>query len=226
MDRRLNEELDNEAGESTVFLRNAGANVRGVAESIKRLVNDRTVDKVVVRTHTDCGAMKFVKAALAKETKPSSENYKRLVRQFEGMLTDDLDNTNTDVQLSAIRDLAVDEDLDVSVDASIIDLSKLNLHTGSKHVLAIVLGRQAVAYAEASRQLGVLEDDTYFIQALSFDEVLPDIDIAVSALGLNDIRFVSVGGAMHDEIDEAIAELKRQPFFSDKLSVNVAEVKQ
>lgn len=223
MDRRLNDELDKEAGDGTVFLRNAGANIAGAADSIKMYVEEGGVGSIVIRTHTDCGAMKFVKAALEKQLEPSTENYSRLVRQFEGLDTKNLDEINTDVQLSAMRDLAIGSDLDVSVDASSIDLSKLQLHEDGHHVLSVILGSQKVRYADVSAQMGVGPNDSYFLQALSFNELLPDLDIAVSVLGLHDIRFVSVDGQMHDEINSAIEKLKTMPFYSGALSIGIAE---
>lgn len=225
MDRRLNNELDREADDDTVFLRNAGANIAGMVDSIKRYVKESGIDSVTIRTHTDCGAMKFVKAALAKELKPSAENYSRLVRQFEGSDVGNLDDANTDVQLSAMYNLAVEDDLDVGVDGSMIDLSKLQLNADGRHVLSVILGKQKVRYADVSEQMGVGPNDSYFLQAPAFDELLPDIDIAVSVLNLSDIRFISVDGAMKDEISRAAASLRSQPFFSDRLSISAVDVR-
>ena len=79
------------------------------------------------------------------------ENYERLVSTFEGLGVENLDEVNTDVQLSATRSLAIRSSLGIGADASMIGLSKLQLRADGRHVLSVVLGNQKVSYADISR---------------------------------------------------------------------------
>ena len=207
-----------------ISLRKAGANIAGVVDSIKKYVEEGAVDSITIRTHTDCGAMMFVKAARLKKINPSQENYERLVSKFIGLGTENLDEADRGVQLSAMRNLAIRSGLGIGIDASMIDLSKLQLHENGRHVLSVVLGNQKVSYADVSRQMGVGPNDSYFLQSLSFDELLPDLDMAVSTLGLHDIRFISVDGFMRKEISSVMEELKVQPFCSSSIRMAVVEM--
>ncbi|MFP3215602.1 MAG: carbonic anhydrase, partial [Candidatus Micrarchaeota archaeon] len=65
MDRRLNEYLDSLNDGNTIFLRNAGANLYAVKNTIDTLLNNENITEIKVITHTDCGAMKSVAAALS-----------------------------------------------------------------------------------------------------------------------------------------------------------------
>lgn len=61
MDRRLNGYLDQLNDGDIIFIRNAGANVNSLRETLKYI---RDAEEILVLQHTDCGAMGVVHRAL------------------------------------------------------------------------------------------------------------------------------------------------------------------
>jgi carbonic anhydrase len=64
MDRRLNRYLDELNDGDTIFVRNAGANIGSLRDTLRHLIK---ADEIIVLPHTDCGAMGVVQRALSGE---------------------------------------------------------------------------------------------------------------------------------------------------------------
>src|SRR5271157_2170598 len=86
MDRRLNSFLDNMTAQhhdgNFVIVRNAGANYKGLEESISSIVNEQKIRKILWYTHDNCGACATVYKAFKHEIEVSHEVSEILVDQF------------------------------------------------------------------------------------------------------------------------------------------------
>jgi len=107
MDRRLNGYLDSLNDGNTIFLRNAGANLYAVGNTIEALLNNENITELKVVTHTDCGAMKSVAAALSGELKLDLAR-EVLVDKFRGekfATVEELERINTELQKKAVDEI-------------------------------------------------------------------------------------------------------------------------
>ncbi len=216
MDRRLNGFIDeNYANDHTYVLRNAGANVHTLEESIRQIVENEPIKRIVLLPHTshsvdgiregDCGAMKFTWAAIKDGMKVSGAVEEGLIEQFRGRefgSIHELERVNGNAQVTALTKL-LQEELGKPRDAAnphqttsmpIIDLkgvdtSKLAVADDKDH--ALVLARPStLTYEHTFERIRAAGHDigmgsTYVIQATSIGIVTPDIEIAALALHLD-----------------------------------------
>lgn len=218
MDRRLSRDpLDSLYNDGrTLFLRNSGANAATALNTIKALSIVHPIKSIVIATHTDCGAMGYVTKAVAGEVAPSERIEKALVSQFRrhGFNgRDDLErNVNGELQKAAIEPYA--KRIGAKVEVNLIEMKDIEVpeHEG-KHLLTITLPT-ATRYAD---MLSRYKDkpsmfDSYFIQANSVQDMLPDIDLAVSALHIHDVRFLSEGSRQDWQLKDGVRFLNGQQF--------------
>lgn len=219
MDRRLSSFLDLTYNDGkTVFVRNAGANITTALNTIKQLSIEFPVKEIVLVPHTDCGAMGLVAAAIAgKAVSPQVEEC--LVAQFRNRQFSDRDelekNVNGRIQKAAIGPFA--KSIGAKVEVALVDLLGLDIPKDSgRHLLSITKPsptkyRDFISrYSDAP---GIF--DSYFIQANGIKDVLPDIEIAASALHIHDIRLVSES-SLHDVIiANDVKVLKQQNYLEE-----------
>jgi hypothetical protein len=175
MDRRLHGKLDAFNDGETFFLRNAGANVFGLKETLRQLVNSNNISAIKVMPHTDCGAMKLVSSVIKDGAKVDAEIDKMLVEQFKHMKfssRDELERANLEIQLKHLKDMFPG----INVAGDLIDIKDIeDKAKGHSHVLYIAKP-STKPYSE------IIEENpfnTYVVQALSREELYPDIKIAV-----------------------------------------------
>ena len=217
MDRRLSSFLDETYNDGrTVFVRNAGANMATVVNTVKQLSIEFPIKKIVIAPHTDCGAMGIVDSAVHANAKASQAIENSLVAQFRKLGFDSRkaleERLNGSVQRDAIASFA--KSIGAEVDVSLIDLGRLDLpaHSG-KHILTITKPT-ATSYFELLKRFGegVGMFDSYFIQAKGMRDVLPDIEVAVSALHISDVRLLSESDSGNSIMDSDLALLKKQEY--------------
>lgn len=219
MDRRLSAFLDSEYNDgSTVFVRNAGANVLTVLNTVKQLSIEHPIKSIVIAPHTDCGAMGLVEAAINGRAKTSAQIDKYLVSQFKVNRFADRkeleSRINCDVQAASISPFA--RSIGASLDIRLIDLSNLDIlaDTG-RHILTLVKPSKTM-YLDLIRRYSdnVGMFDSYFIQARGIRDVLPDIEIAATALHISDIRLISESKLNNAIMDSDVNVLKSQDYLA------------
>jgi len=123
MDRRLNKYLeDNYFDENTIFIRNAGANISSLKDTLARIPLNE-VQEIIIVTHTDCGAMKVVSNFLNLGSYPKI--LEPLISPFihlKGASQEKLENINLEIQINLIKRLT-----NVKVTGEIVDVKKLNI---------------------------------------------------------------------------------------------------
>lgn len=196
MDRRLSKYLEDKYNDGeTLFIRNAGASLHTLINTVKQLAITSPIKKIVIAPHTDCGAMGLVFNTIHGTTVPSPEVEKALVSRYRGQKFNDrkeLENINVDLQRSVLAAFA--QTIGAEVETDLVEMSKLDIpqHEG-EHILTLTKP-SATRYSQMiSRfrdgKIGMF--DSYFIQARGVRDVLPDIEIAVTALHIKDVRLLS-----------------------------------
>lgn len=213
MDRRLNGYVDERNDGKTIILRNAGANVKGLAESINSLLNNENVDSVEVITHTDCGAMKVAFATLHEGEKASDAISENLVEQFSKQNfanLEELELLNEKTQNEGIKKIA--EERGVQHKSELLDISKLNAPAGDNEHKLFIMKPTSKKYSELI--VGSELDSAYIIEAMSIDEVMSDIEIAVKNLGIGGLVFVANGSKEYRQVSIDASRLGMKPFMS------------
>ncbi len=212
MDRRLNGYVDEHNDGSMLVLRNAGANVRGLLESINSILNEKNIKSIEVLTHTDCGAMKVAFSSLHDGEKVSDAVSANLVKQFSNndfTSREELEKINEKMQEEAVRKIA--EERGVQYKSELLDIPKTDLHNdehGQGHKL-FVMKPTHKKYAEVIK--GNLSN-AYIVEAMKIDEVVSDIEIAVKSLGIKDIIFVAEGASEYRQVSTDANRLSMEPF--------------
>lgn len=213
MDRRLNSYLDERNDGSITILRNAGANVMGLTESITNLLNDQNVDSIEVLTHTDCGAMKVVFGVLHNEENASDAVLANLVAQFSkrGFANNgELEILNEKIQGDGAKKIA--DVRGIKHISELLDISRLNTSGGGHDHKLFIMKPTSKKYSEliGSEELG----SAYIIEAMNIDEVMSDIEIAVKNLGISNIVFVANGSSEYRQVTTDASRLGMKPFMN------------
>ncbi|WP_338598149.1 carbonic anhydrase [Sulfolobus tengchongensis] len=122
MDRRLNSYIRKNYP-NAVVIRNAGANVNSLINTLEKYKNN--VDEVVLLPHTDCGAMKVVFSSLKEGKKLTSIVEESLVNQFSSKRFDslsDLERLNLEIQSERLIRIFGNK-----VKAELIDVNKIDV---------------------------------------------------------------------------------------------------
>ncbi|MGC8669529.1 MAG: carbonic anhydrase [Candidatus Micrarchaeia archaeon] len=221
MDRRLNSIIDKQNNQSTIILRNAGANVEGLSNSITSMLNAHNISKIILMPHTDCGAMKVVYGAIKNGIKPSNEIYDRLVKQFVKSSfsnLEELEEINRHMQNESLSKIS----RGIKIEEQYIDLKNQNPEENEEHILVFTYP-SGKKYEDICKSLGVKISNVYFIHASSIEEVQPDIDIAINNLHIKKVVFLAIEPS---EYRNMFAEMKRAVLkgFMQKASVEFRKI--
>jgi hypothetical protein len=193
MDRRLVEKLKGYDNGDTLIVCNAGANVLGLRGTIARLVGENKFTEIIVFTHDQCGAMKIVSDHLFNNQRVTSDVYAHLVKQFDYARvesTADLDAVNLKIQDERIKTIA----LDIKMHSEMIKLSTLGIPAGMMEYQGgtQLIVSQPIPGGYARMFEGSEKYMTHAIVGQG-DEILDDIEIAVSKLDVVEITFLIQG---------------------------------
>ncbi len=213
MDRRLNKYLDEKYNDSnTIFVRNAGCNIESILGTLRSIISNEDVKDIILVPHNDCGAMKYVYGAL-KENKPTEKEWHAsLIREFEKIPFSSADEL--DVKNYALQQESAEKYFSKSVKLISTENATVEKSVGTgKHILVIAKAGRS-KYGEIADQINANSkgeekielSECYFIQANGYDEISPDITIAVRKLGITDIVIYSNGT---DE-DRQMLEIKKK----------------
>ena len=213
MDTRLNDLIEKRYGDkNTVMFRTAGANVISIMDTITEMVSSGKVKEVVIAPHTDCGMLKYAYSVLHGETTPN-ERTSKLIAPFKGMSVSsrsEMEARNGGIQKDLLSHNL--KGLRVSIASELIDLSHLTF-PAFEHSRASLIITEASSrpYNEILYRSGTGMSNSYILQGditpHSVKEFLPDINIAVSVLGIRDIRF-DVPGLSATNANAVIKEVR------------------
>ena len=231
MDRRLNDYLDEKYNDgNTLFLRNAGANVNTLLNTIKQLAIEFPVKKIIIAPHTDCGAMGLVSSTIASGSNAHELVEKALVSQFRARKFSDRadleSRVNGEVQKEAIVAFANAIGAELSVE--LVNLNGLNIPADSgRHVLTIAKP-SSTSYSDFLKRYDdkVGHFESYFIQSRSLRDVLPDIHVAATALHIRDVRLISENSRDNLLLPNQVKLLKEQEWMKDADISKVSHVQK
>jgi len=213
MDRRLNRYLDSLNDGDTIFLRNAGANLYAVKNTVDALLNNENITEIKVITHTDCGAMKSVAAALSGELKLSLAK-EVLVDKFKGekfATLEELERINTEMQKKAVEEIAKRRGIKGS--AELLDLSKLDIPKEDNEHKFVLLEPSNKKYSEIIDSKEMF--NTYIIQSASLEEKLPDLEIAIKVLGIRRGEIIALKESEYRIIQAEASRLRLNQLLKD-----------
>ena len=224
MDRRLNALVDTHNDGKTKILRNGGGDVSSLESSIRNGINENNINRILVLTHTDCGAMKVVYMALKGETKVSGSISER-VNPFRDLSHKDkaeLEKINEKLQNDRLK---VFEKLGIKIESELVDVTKLNIPEVDHDQNSLVVMRSSSKkYDEITMLLRKPMFGTYFIQSDTIQEVIPDIEMAVTHLGIKSISFLSTNSSEARQALTDFKMLKIEPFITHEVRISTDRI--
>src|SRR5579872_3693509 len=218
MDRRLPEKIKEYDNVDTVIISNAGANVFGLKHTIGQLVQENKFTEIRVITHDNCGAMKLVTQHLFEMKRTPSNIYVHLVRQFENKV-------HKAVEMDSVNERLEKERIEVMVKGVKVQSEMIKIHSlgipkdmmeQRKEGYHLIVSKPVFGgYKRLPEQTKLKRHSSYVILGYG-DELINDIEIAVSELGVTDIYFV-----IQNENEKRITE-KYRDFV--KISIRRAEI--
>ena len=190
MDRRLNDFLENKYTSALVF-RNAGANVAPLMPMIKQAVRENGIDTITLITHDDCGAMGKTFNVIKKGSEATDELKDELINQFKTVdfeTRGQLEEKNTELQLGALKK----EFPNITVQAKPVKMSDIKVPEDNKEHKLLVLSPGKPEYGKIFKGLGLMPSQCYIVQA-SINNAMPDMELAVNDLDVEEVLFVVVG---------------------------------
>ncbi len=231
MDRRMNEPLEERSereqaatGIRTIALRNAGADVDNLHDSIRGILLKYNVVEARVVVHNDCGAMKDISKRKNGEAwvEPQRDQTAAKYVKTEAV---DLCKENMAVQERSLRTLVGALSPSTKVIVSIFDVSHIP-STAEEKKGAIVLDSTERSHTNYSELAGIAKanvSDAYFIQYTGRDNILPDIGLAAKALGIKDMTIFSTDKT--DAKATALFEDVNRQEFAAGLHIKLVELK-
>ena len=223
MDRRLNEKLRSRADGRTIFLRNAGANVSGLAKSIKKAVKTYpNLRSLTVMVHTDCGGMKTVFAAMQGKdfgkdvtkslVKPFKVATKHNIIQFS--TREELERVNSDFQKRALEEIIAKAAPGSSI---VVNVESVELQPAEHPVVEPVVVLALPSVTDMNKISGMVGRDIngfYVLNAFNFKEVLPDMAIAktlelhsIKMIGKSEKPFANITGKIPEGMSAEFSKL-------------------
>lgn len=200
MDYRLNWPIDamrHSHEFEGLALRNAGANVSGLRDSLNHILNSEDIREIVIMTHNNCAAMGIVFGAI-KEKKPVDGSImERLVKPFEALkgrfsTIEELERLNTEMQVGEINDMLQKRgDTQVKVTVRFVDVHNL---PKDQTVPAEVYEKRVIVIKPSIRSYAdIIGNETsfknYVLQSVFSSEVFTDIKAAAS-LGISQFDII------------------------------------
>lgn len=217
-------------GHDVVAYRNAGALLPNMYPEIEMLLRQYGINRISVHTHADCGAISFVHKVLQGEITPSSEIEATLVRRFEesiraagrnptGLTLRELEHHNAETKYRELLPFkSIFSNLSISR-APLADISGFAKDGANGAVVIFSSPTNAYTHEQIARM--ALGDEAggnkaYLVQRPSIMAALSDIEIA-HALGIRDLRMVSLGVAQNTHMEGNVRMLMRgdRPFLRD-----------
>ena len=218
MDRRLVEKLKEYDNPDTVIISNAGANAYGLKNTITQLLYENNFSEIRLITHDNCGAMRLVTQHLFEMKRVSPNIYVHLVRQFENRLHKavEVDTVNELIQKERLEGMAKG----VKVYSEMIKLQSLGIPPlmmeQRKAGYSLIVSKPLPGgYKSLFLRAGMERYSTYVILGYG-EELINDIEIAVSELGVTQILFI-----IQNESERRIMEKYRDLV---KVSIHRSEI--
>lgn len=220
MDRRLGHKMDEyteqnrKDGNSVTIIRNAGADIRHIMDSINQVVSDNKIGGIDLFTHTNCGACAVVYGVSSHKLEVSSRVNDSLVSQFMNtgikfLSPQDVESVNMRLQREALQEFTK-RGIDVHVES--IDVSTLGVPEDHDEHLLVIGKPFSGRYVELAEKLNVNLWSMYCVNSESIIEVMPDIEIAVMNLNIRDLRIVATKQSEYRWAKEESERLKLMPF--------------
>lgn len=224
MDRRLNFMIDNVASNvapegNFVVVRSAGATLRGLEDTIDAIVEKGGVKRIQFYTHTDCGACHFVCEASRHQIDVS----KRLGMALVHHLTKSTDKfcAGTEVEAENIRmlkeSLAKYKSKGIEVKVEEVNMNTINAPKEAWTAsMTLVVGKPySGSFEELAMKLGLNPWTMFSINAERIVDVIPDIDVAILALKIRNIKIVSTCSDTDRWSEEQLKVLRLMDFMRE-----------
>ncbi|MEM3841093.1 MAG: carbonic anhydrase [Candidatus Micrarchaeaceae archaeon] len=217
MDRRFNEFIEKNYPHMFV-IRNAGANVKPILDEIRNAVQENSIRKITVFTHTDCGAMGKVFSVIKNNGNAEEELKETLINQFKSIefsTKEELESKNLQIQLNVLTE----EFPELKVEGKLLDAKKMEgIKNEKEHYLFIVKPGEP-NYSAAFKTENLDPFQCYVVQS-QVEASMPDISLAVNDLHADNIRLV-INKADNPRESKLYEELLKLKFASAGKAVNI-----
>ena len=226
MDRRLGEYLDALNDGKTVFLRNAGANIRSLEPSIKELMTKYNITRIHVAAHTDCGGMNVVASSIGKKDSVSKHIWENLVEQFSEVKfenREELERKNEILQREAARRV-VGEGVEVS--SELIDVNAINAYTRNNEHTVVITKPSDKRYGEITSMLNIGIYNAYLVQSSNIDNIIADIEIVKNYLNVVNMEFLAFDREEYLQTINDMLNEKDKEFMDDSMMISFIKAKK
>jgi carbonic anhydrase len=180
IDRRLNSFLEKNYNDGeTLFVRTAGANVNSLKDTELLL---KQANKIIVVTHSDCGAIGVVYKTLNERSIP--DELERLISpflQYAGHTRSELEHINAEVQGLFARKMS-----SADIQTEFVLTKKLDTKA-SENSSAVITRPSTVKYSEMLPLNKI--NSTFIVQNLGHDRAFDKL-ILTKFLGINNLTYI------------------------------------
>ncbi|MDG7034961.1 MAG: hypothetical protein JRM78_01925 [Nitrososphaerota archaeon] len=225
MDYRIQDAIDSviNDNEKFVIMRNGGANVKGLTNSIVRIIKQGNVKRIKLMPHSDCAAMKIVYSTLRENKGCDAVIYENLVEQFNGENFNslkELEIVNKARQYDSTKNLLEENDIGkgIQIESSFVNTETLRYHQkNGSFVLSFPISAK---YHSLFNRIDKIRG-SYFLHSLDIEDLAADLVIANKLVGLNKLFLLYVNGGEKEALNEHIERMKKRNILGDDIEVEM-----
>lgn len=198
MDYRLNGRIEECNKGNVIILRNAGGDAGALRYSIEDIVSQYPIKSIRVILHADCGGM-GIALGIFKEHESASKQVADRFSRFKSAVLESASRKeletekNPELQRSSLKKF---EDRGIKIE---IEIAKVPEKTHEDRML--VVGEPLTErYEDLRKRFGDSLSNAYFIHSNELKEIMPDIEVAVTKMGLTRIGALSISESDIDKI--------------------------
>jgi carbonic anhydrase len=207
MDYRLNDAIIAACKDGTaIALRNAGGDAESLMASIEDiLAQHRSIKNIKVIVHADCGAMN-VAMGIFNDPKSVSNEVARRFERFTSKLSASTSRKELEEEKNPEMQRMSLKKFEIKGIVVKIEIAPVPEKVHEKHVLVVSKPLTREVYAAIGAKLDLSK--AYCIGYYKIKDVMPDIEVAVSKLGLKEVYVLPVS-------ENDIEEIRAAQFFKD-----------
>ncbi|MDG7046978.1 MAG: hypothetical protein JRN53_05270 [Nitrososphaerota archaeon] len=227
MDYRIQDAIDSviNDNEKFVIMRNGGANVKGLRNSIVRIIKQGNVKRIKLMPHSDCVAMKIVYSALRENKDCDAVIYENLVEQFNGENFNslkELEIVNKARQYDSAKSLLEENDIGkgIQIESSFVNTESSRYYQkNGSFVLSFPISAK---YRSLFNRIDKIRG-SYFLHSLDIEDLAADLVIANKLVGLNKLFLLYVNGEEKEALNEHIERMKERNILGDDIAVEMLQ---
>ncbi|MDG7052088.1 MAG: hypothetical protein JRN19_06535 [Nitrososphaerota archaeon] len=228
MDYRIQDAIDDAIDgndEKFVIMRNAGANVKELRNSIVGMIKQGGVKRIKLMPHSDCAAMKIVYSALKENKHYDAVIYESLVEQFNGKNFNslkELEIINRAMQYDNIKNLLDENNVGKSIEVESIFVNTEKLRYYQRNGSFVLSFPVSAKYSDLFNKIGKIRG-SYFLHSLDIDDLAADMIIANKLVGLKKLFLLYANEEEKETLNEHIESMKKGNILVSDIAVEMLQ---